>query len=65
MAELVSAAQLAELLAVSYGTVKVLAAQQRWFAGELPMPVEGSSPRRWRIEEVDRWLMELERSQRS
>ena len=61
MAELLSTLQLANLLATSHKTVKRLAAEQRWYADELPMPVEGRSPRRWRIEDVDRWLVENER----
>ena len=59
--QLVSAAELARLLDTSYDSVKRLAAHQRWICGELPEPVEGSSPRRWRLRDIDAWLLANER----
>ena len=59
--QLVSAVGLARLLDISYDSVKRLAAHQRWICGELPEPVEGSSPRRWRLDDIDAWLLANER----
>jgi hypothetical protein len=64
MAAILSATELADVLATSYKTVKRLAAQERWYTDELPMPVEGKSPRRWCVEDVDSWLVENERRAR-
>ncbi len=56
-----SAAQLAALLGVSYKKTKRLCVEQRWYADELPAPIEGVTPRRWRLSDVDAWLMSNER----
>ena len=58
---LVSATGLAMLLCTSYQTIKMLAAQERWHSGELPTPVEGPGRRRWRVKDIDAWLLENER----
>lgn len=57
---LVSAVELSLLLGTSYKTIKRLAAQQRWYADELPAPLDDMSPRRWSVTELDHWLMEAE-----
>lgn len=49
------------LLGVSYQTVKRLTVGQRWYADELPAPVDDASPRRRSLDDVGRWLVEAER----
>ncbi len=59
--QLTKPAQLAALLGVSYKKTKRLCVEQRWYADELPAPIEGVTPRRWRLSDVDAWLMSNER----
>ena len=57
----ITAAQLAELLATSKRSVNRLCEEFRWYAGELPEPIEGRSPRRWLLTEVETWMIKSER----
>ena len=58
---LVSAEQLALVLSWSYKSVKRLCADQRWYADELPAPLDDVTPRRWRLSNVEAWLIANER----
>ena len=58
---MITAAQLAELLATSKRSVNRLCEEFRWYAGELPEPIEGRSPLRWRLTDVEAWMIQAGR----
>ena len=41
-------------------SVNRLCAEPRWYADELPELIEGSTPRRWRLSNVEAWMIQAE-----